>query len=91
MAEIKESGLKLKDGKILGLNDLLGQIKERDASAFVDEEQEKAKQKAARFSTSFKPSGSNGTYTKQDFAKMSLDERIKLKNADPDMYKQLRQ
>lgn len=91
MAEIKESGLKLKDGKILGLNDLLGQIKERDASAFVDEEQEKAKQKAARFTTSFKPSGSNGTYTKQDFAKMSLDERIKLKNADPDMYKQLRQ
>lgn len=91
MAEIKESGLKLKDGKILGLNDLLGQIKERDASAFVDEEQEKAKQKAARFTTSFKPSGNNGTYTKQDFAKMSLDERIKLKNADPDMYKQLRQ
>ena len=91
MAEIKESGLKLKDGKILGLNDLLGQIKERDASAFVDEEQEKAKQKAARFTTSFKPSGSNGTYTKQDFAKMSLDERIKLKNTDPDMYRQLRQ
>ena len=91
MAEIKESGLKLKDGKILGLNDLLGQIKERDALAFVDEEQEKAKQKAARFTTSFKPSGNNGTYTKQDFAKMSLDERINLKNADPDMYKQLRQ
>ena len=91
MAEIKESGLKLKDGKILGLSDLIGQIKERDASAFVDEEHEKAKQKAARFTTSFKPSGNNGTYTKQDFAKMSLDERIKLKNADPDMYKQLRQ
>ena len=49
MAEIKESGLKLKDGKILGLSDLIGQIKERDASAFVDEEQEKAKQQAARF------------------------------------------
>ena len=38
MSEIKESGLKLKDGKILGLSDLIGQIKERDASAFVDEE-----------------------------------------------------
>lgn len=49
MAEIKESGLKLKDGKILGLSDLIGQIKEKDASAFVDEEQEKAKQQAARF------------------------------------------
>lgn len=49
MAEIKESGLKLKDGKILGLSDLIGQIKERDASAFVDEKQEQAKQQAARF------------------------------------------
>ena len=49
MSEIKESGLKLKDGKILGLSDLIGQIKEKDASAFVDEEQEKAKQQAARF------------------------------------------
>ena len=29
MAEIKESGLKLKDGKILGLSDLIGQIKEK--------------------------------------------------------------
>ncbi len=38
MTEIKESGLKLKDGKILGLSDLIGQIKERDASAFVDEQ-----------------------------------------------------
>lgn len=49
MAEIKESGLKLKDGKILGLSDLIGQIKERDASAFVDERQEQARQQAARF------------------------------------------
>lgn len=49
MAEIKESGLKLKDGKILGLSDLIGQIKERDVSAFVDEQQQKAQQQAARF------------------------------------------
>lgn len=49
MSEIKESGLKLKDGKILGLSDLIGQIKERDASAFVDEKQEQARQQAARF------------------------------------------
>lgn len=49
MAEIKESGLKLKDGKILGLSDLIGQIKEKDASAFVDEQQQKAQQQAARF------------------------------------------
>lgn len=40
MADIKEAGLKLKDGKILGLNDLISQMKEKDASAFVDEKQE---------------------------------------------------
>lgn len=40
MAEIREAGLKVKDGKILGLSDLLEQMKEKDASAFVDEKQE---------------------------------------------------
>lgn len=49
MADIKEAGLKLKDGKILGLNDLISQMKEKDASAFVDEAQQQAQQNAARF------------------------------------------
>lgn len=64
MAEIKESGLKLKDGKILGLSDLIGQIKERDASAFVDEKQKQARQQAARFTvpgTGKSTGGSGGT------------------------------
>lgn len=68
MAEIKESGLKLKDGRILGLSDLIGQIKEKDASAFVDEEQEKAKQQAARFTVpgTGRSTGGSGTTTKKD-------------------------
>lgn len=37
MSEVKGAGLKLKDGKILGLADLMDSIKESDASAFVDE------------------------------------------------------
>lgn len=45
MAEIKEAGLKLKDGKILGLGDLMEQIKESDASAFVDTQDNKNKAK----------------------------------------------
>ena len=67
MAEIKESGLKLKDGKILGLSDLIGQIKERDASAFVDEKQEQARQQAARFTVpgTGRSTGSTAT-TKKD-------------------------
>lgn len=37
-ADIKEAGLKLKDGKILGLGDLIKQIRESDASAFAEDE-----------------------------------------------------
>lgn len=54
MAQVKAAGLKLNDGKLLGLSDLIGQIKKSDATAFVDEEaeaakkaEEEAKQKAA--------------------------------------------
>lgn len=68
MAEIKESGLKLKDGKILGLSDLIGQIKEKDASAFVDEKQEQARQQAARFTVpgTGRSTGSGGGTTIAD-------------------------
>ena len=72
MTEIKESGLKWKDGKILGLSDLIGQIKERDASAFVDEQSEKAKQQAARFTTpgTGRSTGGTGIMTKDDIMKI---------------------
>ena len=72
MTEIKESGLKLKDGKILGLSDLIGQIKERDASAFVDEQSEKAKQQAARCTTpgTGRSTGGTGIMTKDDIMKI---------------------
>ena len=36
-AEIRAAGLKLKTGKILGLSDLIEQIKTSDADAFVTE------------------------------------------------------
>lgn len=36
-AEIRAAGLKIKNGKILGLSDLIDQMKKEDASAFVDE------------------------------------------------------
>lgn len=64
MAEIKESGLKLKDGKILGLNDLISQMKEKDASAFIDGEQQKAQQNAARFTQPFQRQNQGGGMTK---------------------------
>lgn len=42
-SEIRSKGLKLENGKILGLNDLMDAIKARDAGAFVNEENPPAK------------------------------------------------
>lgn len=50
-ADIKSAGLKLKDGKILGLNDLLEQMKQAEPDTFVDEGQQQAQQNQARFAT----------------------------------------
>ena len=66
MADIKEAGLKLKDGKILGLNDLLEQMKKDDESAFVDEGQEQAIQNKASFTTSISKNTPPGKMTKAD-------------------------
>lgn len=66
MADIKGAGLKLKDGKILGLNDLLEQMKKDDASAFVDDDQSQAAQNQARFTTSISKNTPPGKLTKAD-------------------------
>ena len=90
MAEVKKADLKLKDGKILGLNDLLSQMKEKDASAFVDDAQQQAQQNMARFTAPAGKSGSAGTLTKADWKGMSLDERIALKNSNPELYNSMK-
>lgn len=66
MADIKDAGLKLKDGKILGLNDLLEQMKKDDASAFVDDDQQTALQSQARFTTGITHNNKPGKMTKAD-------------------------
>lgn len=65
MTEVKDAGLKLKDGKILGLNDLIAKMKEKDASAFVDDEQIKAQQNAARFTQPIGKQNQGGNMTKE--------------------------
>lgn len=77
MAEIKEAGLKLVDGKIIGLNDMVETIKGKDATAFVDEEQEELESHKATFT---KPLNN-----KKKGGKMSMAELMKLKNENPDM------
>lgn len=57
-ARIRAAGLKVNDGKILGLSDLLAQMKEKDASAFVDEKQEQLEAGRAKpFTGPLNPNG----------------------------------
>ena len=74
MGEVKEAGLKLKDGTILGLNDLISQIKERDASAFETDKP------GAKFTEP--PKG--GTGSGIGFDKMSLAEKMRFANEHPE-------
>lgn len=71
MAEIEGAGLKLSEGKILGLTDLVGQIKKRDEGAFVDEAHEQAEQNKAQFTTSIH--GASGSMTKEQI--MAISDR----------------
>ena len=66
MAEVKEAGLKLKDGKILGLNDLVSQMKEKDSSAFIDDAQQQAQRNMARFTAPLGKQNAPGTMTRKD-------------------------
>ena len=70
-SEIRAAGLKLKNGKILGLSDLIDQMKKDDASAFVDVKQQNLEQNRARFT---QPNGNGGnpggTTTVKDIMKI---------------------
>lgn len=72
MAEIKSAGLKLLDGKIIGLNDMIESIKAKDASAFVTESQEEK----AKFTTPPGQKPKEGT-------KYTPEQLMKMKNQNP--------
>ena len=73
-AEIRAAGLTLKDGKILGLTDLIEQIKAADASAFVDD----GGNPPARFTA---PNGGAPTPGKR----YTMGEIMKMKNENPNL------
>ena len=77
MEEIKAAGLKLVDGKIIGLNDMIETIKGKDASAFVDEAKDKLEQNKAKFTKQ--------TQQSKDGTRISMSELMKMKNENPDM------
>lgn len=67
MAQIAE-GVSVKNGKLIGFNDLLEDAKKNDASAFVDKEQQNLEQNKARFTQpmSNQNGGGAGNLTKKD-------------------------
>lgn len=75
MEDVKAADLKFKDGKILGLSDLLEQIKKNDASAFVDEDQQKLEQNQPRFTQQLSGTG-GGNASGTDLGKLSMAEYI---------------
>lgn len=67
MAQIAES-VSVKNGKLIGFNDLLEDAKKNDASAFVDDQQTHLEQNQARFTQSLNKGNGSGatTLTKKD-------------------------
>ena len=67
MAQIAD-GVTVKNGKLIGFNDLLEDAKKNDASAFVDKEQQSLEQNKARFTNPMnnQNNGGAGNLTKKD-------------------------
>lgn len=66
MAQISEN-VSVKNGKLIGFNDLLEDAKKNDASAFVDKEQQNLERNKARFTNPMNnQNGNNGNLTKKD-------------------------
>lgn len=68
MEQIKGAGLKMTGGKILGLNDLIEQIKTTDADAFISEQEEhKAKFTTRKDGEGGKPMSKNDILAIKDY------------------------
>ena len=72
-AQISE-GVSVKNGKLIGFNDLLEDAKKNDASAFVDKKQQNLEQNKAKFTTHMSNKGGKvGTMTKDEI--MAIKDR----------------
>lgn len=73
MAQIGEN-VSVKNGKLIGFNDLLEDAKKNDASAFVNKEQQNLEQNKAKFTTPMSNKGGKvGTMTKDEI--MAIKDR----------------
>ena len=79
MAQIAES-VSVKNGKLIGFNDLLEDAKKNDASAFVNKEQQNLEQNKAKFTTPMNnQNGKIGKMTKDEI--MAIKDRGERRDA----------
>lgn len=76
MAQVAE-GVSVKNGRLIGFNDLLDEAKKSDASAFVDEKAQKLEENKAKFTTRQKNSSGEGLTKDQIMAMKDPSERQK--------------
>lgn len=75
MAQIAD-GVSVKNGKLIGFNDLLEDAKKSDASAFVDENQQELEQNKAKFTTQINNQGGGTLGSEVDLGKLSMADYI---------------
>lgn len=84
--QIKESGITLKDGKLIGFNDILESIKTSDKDAFVDEEAAKAEESKVKFTSPIKDSKPSKMTRESIMAIKDNAERRKAISENPDLF-----
>lgn len=75
MAQISD-GVSVKNGKLIGFNDLLEDAKKSDASAFVDEDQQEKEQNKAKFTGRIGNQGGGSLGSDVDLGKLSMADYI---------------
>lgn len=69
-ASIRNEGLKLKNGQIMGLNDYVEQLRQEDPAAFVDEHATQLETSRTKFTQPSVSDGKSGVVTKNDIMKI---------------------
>ena len=72
MKQISDA-ISVRDGKLIGFNDLLEEARKNDVSAFVNKQQETLEQNKAKFTTNMNNNGKVGTITKEEI--MAIKDR----------------
>ena len=75
VAQISES-VSVKNGKLIGFNDLLEDAKKSDASAFVDKEQQNLENNKAKFTAQMNNQGGATSGSNTDLGKLSMADYI---------------